>query len=75
MIEVELNLMFADIVGQKRVMLDIGESIDLEKLAAVLGIPYDDVGMLLINRKWAPLEGSGIRDGDYVQLYPFMEGG
>ena len=75
MIEVELNLMFADIVGQRRVALDIGESIDLEGLSARLGLDYEDVGMLLINKAWAPLEGSVIRDSDYVQIFPYMEGG
>ena len=75
MVEIELNLMFADIIGRKRVDLDIGESIDLQGLSAKLGLQYEDVGMLLINKKWAPLEGSVIRDGDRVQLYPFMEGG
>ena len=75
MIHVELNLMFADVAGFKQTEIDIGETIDLEGLSAKLGLHYDDVGMLLINKKWAPLEGSVIRDGDHVQLYPFMEGG
>jgi molybdopterin converting factor small subunit len=30
--------------------------------------------MLLINGVWAPLD-SVVRDGDFVQLYPHMEGG
>ena len=75
MIEVELNLMLADIFGCKHMEMDIGKSISLGELAAALGFAYDDVGMLLINKQWAPLEGSVIRDGDRVQLYPFMEGG
>ena len=75
MIVVELNLMFADMLGQKRVALDVGEGISLEGLAARLKLPYEDMGMLLINKQWAPLEGSTIRDGDVVQLYPYMDGG
>ena len=67
--------MFADMTGHKRLSLDTGDAISLEELAVKLGLNYDDVGMLLINKAWAPLEGSEIRDGDFVQLYPFMEGG
>jgi len=75
MIEVELNLMFADIAGYKRITLDAGETISPDELAVRLGLNYDDVGILLINKAWAPLEGAKIRDGDFVQFYPFMEGG
>jgi len=75
MIEIELNLMLADVFGQKHVNLDLGDSVSLERLAVELGFAYEDIGMLLINKQWAPLEGSIIRDGDRVQLYPFMEGG
>ena len=75
MIVVELNLMFADILGQKRVELATDKALSLEALSAALGLDYEDMGILLINRQWAPLEGSEIHDGDLVQLYPFMEGG
>ena len=75
MIEVELNLMFADVIGQKHLKLDIGKSVSLRGLAERIGLAYDDVGILLINKKWAPLEGREIQDGDHVQLFPFMEGG
>lgn len=74
MVEVELNQMFSEMAGAKRVKLDIGGTTTLKQLAALLGIKEDDVGMLFINKKWALLD-SVIRDGDFVQLYPFMEGG
>ena len=75
MITVDLSLMFADILGKKRVELDVGEAINLEGLSEKLGLNYDDMGIMLINKKWAPLKESEIQDGDHVQLYPFMEGG
>ena len=75
MIVVELSLMFADVLGQKRLELDVGDTISLRELSERLGLDFEDMGIMLINKEWAPLEGSRIRDGDLVQLYPFMEGG
>ena len=74
MIDVELNQMFSEIAGAKLAKLDVGGTINLKQLAARFGIKEDDVGMLFINKKWALLD-SVIFDGDFVQLYPFMEGG
>ena len=74
MIEIEFNLNLAHRMGKKRQMLDIGESLSLSQLEAKLGLSANDVGILLINEAWAPLD-SIIKDGDLVQLYPFMEGG
>ena len=74
MIEIEFGLNLAERVGQKRLTLDIGESLPMSQLEAKLGLTEDDVGMLLINEAWAPLD-SVIKDGDFVKLYPFLEGG
>ena len=74
MIEIEYNLMLADRMGRKRQTLEVGEPIHLSQLEAKLGLADNEVGMLLINGVWAPLD-SFIKDGDFVQLYPDMEGG
>ena len=74
MIEIEFNLNLAERMGKKRQMLEIAESLSLSELEAKLGLTDDDVGMLLINEAWAPLD-SVIKDGDRIKLYPFLEGG
>ena len=74
MIEIEFNLNLAELVGKKLLTLDIGESISLSQLEARLGLTDGDVGMVLINEAWAPLNGV-VMDGDRVKLYPFLEGG
>ncbi len=74
MIEIEFNLNLAEQMGKKRQTLDISEPLSLSQLEAKLGLTVDDVGILLINEAWAPLD-SIIKDGDVVQLYPHMEGG
>ncbi|MDR0842430.1 MAG: MoaD/ThiS family protein [Acidobacteriota bacterium] len=73
MIEIEFNLRLAE-QRDRLQTLDIGESIDLPQLADRLGLKNGDVGMLLVNGAWAQLD-SVIKDGDRVQLYPYMEGG
>lgn len=74
MIEIEFNLNLAERMGAKRRTMDIGESLSLSQLEARLGLTDDDVGMLLVNGAWAPLD-SVIKDGDFIKLYPFLEGG
>jgi hypothetical protein len=74
MIEIEFNLHLASVMGKKRMSLDIGESIPMPELRARLGLTGHDLGILLINEAWAPLD-SVIKDGDSVKIYPFMEGG
>jgi hypothetical protein len=73
MIEIEFNLRLAEHRAGPQ-MLDIGESTDLPRLEAILGLKHGDVGMLLINGAWARPD-SIIKDGDRVQLYPYMDGG
>jgi sulfur carrier protein ThiS len=74
MIEIEYNLLLVDRMGRRRQTLDIGESLSLSQLEDKLGLTNEDVGMLLINGAWAPLD-SIIKDGDFVQCYPYMSGG
>jgi hypothetical protein len=74
MIEIEFGLNLAEMMGAKRRTLDIGESLTLPQLEARLGLTDEDVGMVLINEAWAPLD-CVIKDGDQVKLYPFLEGG
>lgn len=74
MIEVELNLMLAELKGSKHIKLDIGKSASLTQLTERLGLSENDVGLLLVNKAWASMD-SVIHDGDYVQLYPYLEGG
>ena len=73
MIEVEFNLRLAERRTNPQT-LDIGDSIDMPRLEAMLGLKHGDIGMLLINGVWARPD-SIIKDGDRIQLYPYMDGG
>jgi hypothetical protein len=74
MIEIEFNLNLVERMGAKRRTMDIGESLSMAQLEAKLGLTDDEVGMLLINEVWAPLD-SVIKDGDFIKIYPYLEGG
>ena len=74
MIEIEFNLHLASVMGKKHLSLDIGESIPMPELRDRLGLTGHDLGILLINDVWAPLD-SIVKDGDSIKIYPFMEGG
>jgi hypothetical protein len=74
MIEIEFNLHLASVMGKKSLTMDIGDSIPMPELRARLGLTGHDLGILLINGAWAPLD-SVIKDGDSIKIYPFMEGG
>ena len=74
MVDVEFNLMLADLAGKKNTAVELAGQMRLEDFIAYVGLNADDVGMQLINRKWAPFE-SFVSDGDFVQLYPWLEGG
>jgi molybdopterin converting factor small subunit len=74
MVEVEFNLMLAELAGKKRDRVEISCEMSLEEFIGHVGLKADDVGMQLINKEWAPFE-SRVHDGDYVQLFPWLEGG
>ena len=74
MIEIEFNLRLAENRDRLQRLDDIGAPISLRQLEAMLGLKKGDVGILLLNGEWARLD-SVIKDGDRVQLYPYMEGG
>ena len=74
MVDVQFNLLLVDLAGRRSTSLEVDGRIPLIELIERVGLKGDDVGMQLINKQWAPFE-SEVGDGDYVQLYPFLEGG
>ena len=74
MVDVEFNLMLIELAGKKTTQVEISGQMKLEEFIAHVGLKPDDVGMQLINKKWAPFD-SMVGDGDYVQLFPWLEGG
>jgi hypothetical protein len=74
MVEIEYNLMLVDKAGRKTQEIGLPAPLPLREFLKILGLTEEDVGMLLINKVWAPLD-CVIHDGDFVQLYPDLEGG
>ena len=73
-VTVEFNLILIELAGKKTAQVVIDEQMRLEDFIRHVGLKADDVGMQLINKQWAPFE-SVVDDGDFVQLFPWLEGG
>ena len=74
MVDVEFNLLLIELAGRESAQVEIDGQMRLEDFIRHVGLKADDVGMLLINKQWAPFE-SIVSDGDYIQLFPWLEGG
>ncbi len=74
MVTLKLNLTLIDITGKKEIKLNLENSRTLLDILDEIGLPHDEIGMVLKNGKWVPLNCT-IEQNDEVQLFPHLEGG
>ncbi|MCF6097356.1 MoaD/ThiS family protein [Thermovorax subterraneus] len=77
MIKVKVHLFFKKYVGNDGVVELEGpfcEDFDVEKLIEKLGIPKEEVGIVIINGKWQDFK-SRLSDGDSIEIFPQYLGG
>lgn len=77
MIKVKVHLFFKKYVGNdgyKEMEGPFEESYDVEKLLEELGIPKEEVGMVIVNGKWQDWKYK-IKDGDSIEIFPQYLGG
>ena len=74
MVTLKLNLTLIDIIGKKEIKLNLKNSRSLFDILDEIGLPHDEIGMVLKNGRWAPLDCI-IEQKDEVQLFPHLEGG
>lgn len=74
MVTLKLNLTLIDIIGKKEIKLNLKNSRTLLDILDEISLPPDEIGMVLKNGKWAPLNCT-IEQNDEVQLFPHLEGG
>lgn len=74
MVTLKLNLTLIDIIGKKEIKLNLKNSRTLLDILDEISLPHDEIGMVLKNGKWAPLDCI-IEQNDEVQLFPHLEGG
>lgn len=74
MITVKLNLTLINIIGKKFIELDVQSPKKLTEIISEIGLLQSDVGMVLKNNRWAPMDCM-IEENDVIQLFPHLEGG
>lgn len=63
-----------DYDARQGVVRDLPPGVRLDELVVLLGLPADQVSLLMVNR--AAVKGDHrLKDGDLVGIFPTMEGG
>jgi hypothetical protein len=72
---IRLHLMLIERAGgRQEISVDAGQPIPLTQLLARWGIPEDEVGIIVRNRRCDAIDCQ-IHDGDIVELFPVLSGG
>ncbi|MCR4429649.1 MAG: MoaD/ThiS family protein [Tepidanaerobacteraceae bacterium] len=59
---------------KKEIELDLSKETCLKEILNAIGVPEDDVGMVIVNGRWRQKDCI-IKDNDAVELFPYMDGG
>jgi len=60
--------------GRQNILVEDGKSVRLTTLLDRLGVPYDEVGIVVRNRKMDDIDCM-IDPDDVVELFPILSGG
>ena len=72
---VRLHLNLIDLAGgKKELLVDAKQPVVLTTLLDRLRVPYDEVGLIVWNRKGDVIDCL-IHEEDVVELFPFLSGG
>ncbi len=74
MVKIKLNLALIKEAGKEEIILDTKGSRKLCDILSEIGISPEEVGMVIKNKTWAPLNCI-VKENDVVQIFPHLEGG
>ncbi|NPV43535.1 MAG: hypothetical protein HPY70_06110 [Firmicutes bacterium] len=74
MATIRLNLNLIDIVKKKEIKINVEQPTALKDILKNTGINEEDIGLVIKNGKWAPIECKVSRD-DLIELFPYQSGG
>lgn len=74
MVTIKLNLTLINIAGVKDLCFEIESSKLLVDILKEIKIPVEEVGMVIKNGTWSPIECI-IEKNDEIQLFPVLSGG
>jgi len=72
--EIRLNLSLIEYTNKKEIKITLKEDKPLLEILNELGIPENQIGMVIKNGKWAP-KSCSVSDDDVVELFPQLQGG
>jgi sulfur carrier protein ThiS len=47
----------------------------LTEILKELGVKKNEIGMVIVNGKWVPIEETLITNSDVIEVFPYLEGG
>ncbi|MCR4443241.1 MAG: MoaD/ThiS family protein [Peptococcaceae bacterium] len=68
------NLTLIKAAGQKELVVSLGEPAALTELLEKIGIAPGEVGIVIKNGKWAPVDCL-VEENDNIELFPVLQGG
>lgn len=74
MVTIKLNLILIKQINKKEIELSFTGSKTLGEVLDEIGLCKDEIGMIIKNGRWAPLD-CRIEENDVIQLFPHLEGG
>lgn len=74
MVNIRVHLTLTRFYSKNVIALDIEHPVLLVDILNQLGIPSDEVGMVVKNGKWEPVECE-VSDNDSIEVFPILSGG
>jgi len=72
--EIKLNLSLVEYTNSKNIKLNIEKDTPILNVLDELGIPEEQIGMIIKNGKWAP-KSCTVSNDDVIELFPQLQGG
>jgi sulfur carrier protein ThiS len=75
MVKILLNLSLKEYTKVNNLELNIEHEVPLLDILEKLGIPGEQVGMVIKNGKWAAKSSCTVSNDDIIELFPQLSGG
>ncbi|HHV18084.1 MAG TPA: hypothetical protein GXZ27_04420 [Thermoanaerobacterales bacterium] len=74
MVKIRVNLSLKEYTNNTDIEINIDQQVPLTEILDKLGIPEEQVGMVIKNGKWAP-KSCNVSNNDTIELFPQLSGG
>ncbi|WP_422445125.1 hypothetical protein [Thermoanaerobacterium sp. DL9XJH110] len=74
MVKIKLHLHLTMHSNEREINLNIERETPLEEILVKIGVPEDEVGIVVVNGIWQS-KTCTVEDGDSIELFPYLLGG